>query len=88
MTRKMSQHEQHIQRLHVHCHNSYHGTVMLMRTYLRRLASAKSFTRNATYIVNEIDSLLRDLAREVWVYRREPDGKIKEVKHKYKGPPP
>ena len=82
MTHEMSQHEKHIQRMHVHRHNSYHGTVMLMRSHLKRLSSARSFTHNAIDLVNEIDRLLGRLALEVWMYRRELDGQLKVVKHK------
>ncbi len=72
----------HERRMHVHNHNSLHGSVMGMRAQLRRLR-ARSFTHAAIYLVNEIDSLLKDLDREVWTRRRELDGSIKEVKHKH-----
>ena len=68
--------------MHNHRHNGLYGTLKLIRSHLKGLDNAPSFTYQALYLVAELRDILYRLEREVWENRRELDGSAVRVKHK------
>ena len=63
-------------------HNGLNGTVRLITTHMKRVASAPSLTLMGKIITIQINRLLLILDEETWTNRLEPNGKITKMKHK------